>query len=1209
MNNWQMQQMKFALGIGGFMSFYGVVGLIVWLSGDYLGWKPSSRVVVIALILLTLPFALVANYLRTRGEKKKEKEAPASDAAAKVDGGEGAQEKAVKPVATSEELTKGTTEVVQFLKTSDLAASGNALYSLPWYLVAGDRGSGKTALVLGSGLNFQALPSQRQAELKYITPTRTVDWRVTSDAVFIDTPGRYQAEGPDFDEWSSLLETIKKQRSNRPLDGLILTVNTEKVLHSDERDIEELAKLLRTRLDDATKRLKTRFPVYLVFTHADAIEGFRDSFSTSKKEGESLVWGTTIPLEKSDNAQAQFDSEFEILLDSLMKRRMIRLSAPFTPVRQLRIFNFPLHFSSARRKLGTFVSTLFRPNPFSESPFLRGFYFTAVPVNRDRKASAQGVPQTVGATYFSKKLFSDVILRDRDLVKTFQDQRQKPPVLGWLLTLTATFITLILLAFSAYSLYANKAFMDDAVAKASVVLITTKTDANLDLTKKDADATQKEINEINDLRAILARMDDYERNGPPFYMRFGLYSGNTLLRERLMNIYYVAIERRFRQPTIQRLEKELAAFASGNSKAPPAVAGEQRTPQEAEEKVLEDNYDLLETYLLLTEDHKARAKDNSAPSKIEKALEKYWLVESKLPPGNETLAKAQLAFYFGQVDRESEYAGDTSGFPRISANPGIVKSARARLVKYPAYKRYLNRQITEVTNEVGEVSVESLLGGNSQGLIEGTVKIPGAFTSAGYRGYMKARLEKATSVLSQDDWVMGEEGKAEAIKADELSKLKSEYFNKYTSAWQRLIAGTRVPAYRNDQTMIEALDAFSGPESPIKLFLREVVKNTDLAAKPVAKGWFDLSWISDWWNNAGGSQEVENNTELDKQFNQLFIFMGDPESKDPQPIDLYGNDLADISKRLQGSSEATIREMKQQLANEDDSPRSFHKALTSIEIKIDGRIKGFQTSATQQIARLLKMPLQNVRIKFGGDSTTLIDKTWKDSVISEAKSIETGYPFVDASTPVTDLKAVAKYLNPQDGTLTAFYNNRLKNFFDGDPETGVTVKPDSPVKFTPEFVEYLNNAFKLRKALFGSSQTPSFEYDFIIEKEGDTIIEGTIDGTKVSSRETGSFKLKFPAQSGINGLSLNIISQNSTVSTTDSPEPGASGDTNLNFPGEWGLFNFFDAASSKVKSDAGYDLVYSRGGKSVKIQIRPTGGDPFDRSLFKSVRAPEKILQ
>ncbi|MFX5726675.1 type VI secretion protein IcmF/TssM N-terminal domain-containing protein, partial [Acinetobacter baumannii] len=75
-----------------------------------------------------------------------------------------------------------------------------------------------------------------------------------------------------------------------------------------------------------------------------------DSFSNSQKEGDKLVWGATIPLEKSEQAHTLFDEEFNLLQNSIMKRRLMRLSAPFPPVRQLKIFNFPLHFGSARKK-------------------------------------------------------------------------------------------------------------------------------------------------------------------------------------------------------------------------------------------------------------------------------------------------------------------------------------------------------------------------------------------------------------------------------------------------------------------------------------------------------------------------------------------------------------------------------------------------------------------------------------------------------------------------------------------------------------------------------------------------------------------------------------------------------------------------------------------------------------------------------------------
>src|SRR5688572_13886981 len=366
----QLGQLKYAIGLGGMMSFYGAVSLIIMIMPPGTFGGRQYQIVTVALLLLTLPFALLIMFVASRRAKKK----AAKEAEAKQQAAEGtpaatgaAPAAAAAPVGSYANLTSSAEETVQFLKTSNLGNGGrDAIYSLPWYLVAGAPRAGKSSLVLSSNLNFQTLPSQRQSEQQFIRPTGSIDWRVTSDAVFVDTAGRYQTEGVDSEEWASLLETIKKYRGNRPVDGFLLVVNTETILKSDERDMEELAKVLRARLDESMQRLKVRFPVYVVFTHADAIEGFRDSFSSSKNEDKTLVWGATIPIEKSDNAQALFDSEYEILHNSLMNRRIVRLSVPFAPVRQLRIFNFPLHFGSARRKFGSFINALFRPNPFRD---------------------------------------------------------------------------------------------------------------------------------------------------------------------------------------------------------------------------------------------------------------------------------------------------------------------------------------------------------------------------------------------------------------------------------------------------------------------------------------------------------------------------------------------------------------------------------------------------------------------------------------------------------------------------------------------------------------------------------------------------------------------------------------------------------------------------------------------------------------------------
>ena len=246
MASWQVDQLKYAFGIGGLFSFYGIVGLLVWLVGDQYGYGWTERIIIILLVLITLPIALVIGFLVSRRRKKKEAQ---TETKAEVKSPESEPQKVAAPAGNNDDLTKSAEEVVQFLKSSNLGEGGkDAVYSLPWYLVMGTPKSGKSSLVLGSNLDFQNLPSQRQTELKFLRPTRNVDWRVTSEAVFLDTAGRFQTEGVDGDEWNALLETIKKNRPNRPLDGVLMTVSAERVLHSDEREIEEQAKILRTRL-------------------------------------------------------------------------------------------------------------------------------------------------------------------------------------------------------------------------------------------------------------------------------------------------------------------------------------------------------------------------------------------------------------------------------------------------------------------------------------------------------------------------------------------------------------------------------------------------------------------------------------------------------------------------------------------------------------------------------------------------------------------------------------------------------------------------------------------------------------------------------------------------------------------------------------------------------------------------------------------------
>ena len=1230
MNSWHIQQLKFAFGIGGFMSFYGIVGLIVmFLPAGTASY--NQKIVVIALVLLTMPLALITGFLVSRRSKKKAAKEQA-EADAKVEekaDGDQPKKAATAPAGNYDDFNKSTEEVVQFLKTSNLGESGkDAVYSLPWYLVAGTPRAGKSSLVLGSNLNFQTLPSQRQSEQKFVRSTNSIDWRVTSDAVFVDTAGRFQTEnteGADADEWAGLLETIKKHRKARPIDGFLLVANAENILSSSDEEVEQMAKVLRTRLDDAMARTKIRFPVYLIFTNADSIEGFSDSFSASKGEGKNLVWGATIPIEKSDNAQTLFDGEYEILHDSLMKRRLMRLSAPFPPVRQLRIFNFPLHFGGARRKIGGFVATLFRPNPFSENPFLRGFYFTAVPTGRpampqDGRTMAPNQPQTIGQSFFTEKLFRDVVLRDKDLVRTLQEQKQRPPILGWVLTSLGALLILALLTLAGVSLYSNKRLLDNASEKGEAVLTIVKSDANKNPLTKNPVETTRELNAADDLRVAMEQLDTYERNGAPYYMRMGLYSGDRMYKEKLLPIYFNVIEQRFKAPTIAKIESELKKFNSSTAVVNPS----QLTTQE--EDNLGKHYDLLRAYLMLSRDY----KDKANATDVSNALKNYWTTESKIPSGMEAAAQQQLEFWARQVDRD----GDGGEFPRIFLDQALVKATREKLKVFPAANRYYKRKVTEVSKDIeektGRTTVEDILTRNNADtrFTEGTYTVPGAYTIDGYR-QMELAILQSNVELSIDDWVLGEQGKTAIAQTTDASRIKEFYLRDYAQHWRNFVKGVNVKPFTKENAK-DALQTFSGVSSPMKILMTQIARNTNFSAKPVATDWWE--WAKSFVSPAQ-AVSTGGNTPVEKEFLPLFTFIGTPD-KPNAPVDQYQSELGKVSNRFSGFSVTEINQLSQDLAKDND--KNFPE-LRQANTKIGSMVATFNSTATgPEVATLLKKPLENLSSLLGADAQTQLEKTWKEQLLPAAKELEKGFPFEDGQTE-TDLTKLTGFLNPENGNFSKFYKDNLQKYFDGNPGQ-LKLKDASAVKFSDEFVAYLNKILLLREALFQKSATPNFEYELKLSPVTDAILEGAIDGQAVKS--DASVKLKFPAAGGTEtGVNISLASSGGTVSTSGTAPATASntatntaGNTNsapvnrpapattssntsgssaasIKKPGSWGLFRFFNDGAPKKEATGEYTLTYTLGGKTVTAVVKPSGGDLFDKELFRTTRAPEKFLK
>ena len=1173
-------QFRSALGVGGIFSLYGIAGLMVYQFGPAMGLTVSYQIVIIALILLTWPFALlVGAYRRRRADKA------TPDTEAKPEPGSG-KLAAPAPSRAYDDITRNAEEAVQWLRGTKLAdggaqskASADAVYALPWFMVAGPPASGKTSLLLSSGLSFQSLPSQRAAEQRLVRPTRSCEWRMTDSAVLLDTAGRYQSDGGSRDEWAALVETVKSHRGRRPLDGFVIVASLRWLMEAGEAEVEQQAKVLRSQLDDASARAVARFPVYLVWTHTDALEGFGEFFRNMKREERAQVWGATIPLAQSGNAHALFDTEFDLLFDSLMRRRLVRLGADEPPAEQLRVLDFPPRTNATRSNLGLFTSVLFRPNPFSESPLLRGFYFTANLNPNAAEAAPTNIPRAIGEGFFSEGFFKDVLLRDRDLAAAFQPPQTKYHRLRIAGIAAAGVLALGLTTAFGISYFANKRLVAQAAERGARVDAIVRQDNGADPTKKEPAAARVEVEAIEDLRDTVERLDEYDQEGAPLHMRFGLYSGDEV-NNRVRNIYFEAIEQRYFKPTLAAIEGDLQAFSAG-ANAPattpaPTATTDGANADAAAEEVLGKNYDLLKSYLMVSSD-----ADKVEPTFLADQFAGYWTRSA--PPELELTSRRQLDFYASQINRE--------GAPRREPKTELISAARRRLVAYPAVNRVYKRITTDVNAQVQPVSLDSMLAGRGAGVLESAQTVPGSYTYNGYHEHIARLFETAAAEISGEDWVMGNVGAStQTSAAADASRLKSLYFRDYADHWRRFLRETRVTDFANKDEATRVLAELTASDSPMDRVVTEVVRNVDLSARPVITGIWNK--IKNFFSRRS-FYDTGGNTEPEREFRPLIEFAAGGDKRDATQFSQYRVALQGVLDQLEvASADQLTQTQRALLTGKDDI------GLVRARQQVKRMVEGFKTAATREAADLLEQPLDNLFGMLQGGGYQQIVREYGDQVYPTAKRLESGFPFTDqGDSSVTDL---GRFLNPTDGRLTQFFNTRLASSFD-DVQGAYKLKENGALKFSDEFIAYLNNARRLRDAMFpNNGRTPNVDYDLTLQPAQGADILLEIDGTRIETRGTSpqSAKFTFPARSGsTSGAKITVIAPDK--------EP-----VERPFPGEWGLFKMFAAGGGQPAPGGGYALAWNVGGTTVRATLKPASQtSPFDRTLFTNLRAPQTIAK
>lgn len=343
-----------------------LLGLLSWMLVLYLDW-PLWGAFAVFFGVLGLYFAGKAArrfYLISRSKSK-------LLAAQRADALASAQKVDFKYV-----LNRQVKTALALLKGSQLRRHGNPVYVLPWYLVMGESGAGKTTAISRSRL----MPMMRESVAGTdITQTANCDWWFFSEAVVIDTAGRYVSpDGSELDqqEWDYLLELFAKHRSREGINGLVVVIDAPLLLSGDMQAIERRGQSLRDRIDQVMRLFEKRVPIYVMISKSDQIYGFT-AWANSLSDAESMQAMGYLSDERADIANEQVFAQEAI--DTLCARvESLRLDlsmreADLTPEMLL----FPGELARLKSGLQQFLQATFGANPYLEHPFLRGLFLTS----------------------------------------------------------------------------------------------------------------------------------------------------------------------------------------------------------------------------------------------------------------------------------------------------------------------------------------------------------------------------------------------------------------------------------------------------------------------------------------------------------------------------------------------------------------------------------------------------------------------------------------------------------------------------------------------------------------------------------------------------------------------------------------------------------------------------------------------------------------
>ena len=1169
-----------------------ILALVIWLAGPLvtIGDAQPFESALVRLIIIAAIFLAVAGAIAWRIISRRR-------AAAKI-----AQAMTETPAEDSDApiLKQKMEDALSVLKRTG-KSNARALYDLPWYLIIGPPGAGKTTALVNSGLKFPLAGDNPAMAVQGVGGTRYCDWWFTDAAVLIDTAGRYTTQDSDAKadrrSWLAFLEMLGRNRPRQPINGVIVAISIADVLNLSPKEVAAHADAIRRRLDELHEELKVDFPVYAVFTKMDLVEGFTQYFADLDETKRHAVWGATFQTsDKKANNVGKVSEEIDLLIQRISERMPERLQEEPDLRSRAILFGFPAQLGAIRKPIADFLNRIFEPTRYQTTAILRGFYFTSgtqegTPFDAVigalqksygvQSAGSIGFSGT-GKGFFLHDLITKVIFAEAGWVSTNIAAVRRS------LALRAAAFTLIGLATAGIlGLWWMSYTRNAAIVSATEQGVNDYASIAGPFIKQNS-VTDPNLLPIYELIGSLPNLPvGYaKRNDPtPVEQTFGL-SQRPRLQDASNDLYRQALERLLRPRLILSLEQQIQK----NIDDPTFV------------------YEALKVYLMLG--GKAPHVDNDL---ILAWFTRDW-EERSFPGAPNAEGRALLRKHL-----EAMLDMDDGRQRKVSLNGPLVEQAQATLARMRVAERAYTLLKSEAHNAAVENWIASQRGGPDMALVFeaangaslDTVRVPGFFTYEGFYSGLLTHLQTIRDKLEKDNWVLGASGDQSAVQQQYASLfpgILELYSRDFIAAWTAAINNLQLKPLLNDKPKYLKLSAASAPTSPIRLIFESIRDETALTRerpKPPAQSGSPADQAKQEALAAAGNRLGSVGKEALDLAMKSQRKAGDPPPETPgASIEAYFKPIQILVDGQPGSRPidqllANLNELYRQLVLAAENPAQAKQALEQVDVQV-ASLRANATRLPQPLAGMIDKVAKDAAGDANASSIAQIADAMAQNVTGICQQvIANRYPFAksDRDVPLGDF---AKLFAP-NGVIDKFYSASLDPLVNRSGKKWVwQPNPNLARKLSDTTLRQFQQAAEIRDAFFptgGTTPNLSFEVKPLTLSSDAQTATLSINGANVVAQqgaENPPATMQWPGAGA---------GEASIVMAPDMPDRQSK----LERTGAWALFRLVDAGSA-IQSGNALKVSFVVFGREVSYQFTSSSlTNPLSMPALRQFKCPNGL--